>query len=78
MNVPVFHHDADRLDVVTAQQRRFPKRQHTDFPPAVFAPVPKKSPASFDNEGLAGFYKNFCPGFCHWFPFFPIRPQGFV
>jgi hypothetical protein len=50
---------------VTGKQRRFLKREHTDFSFAIFAPGSDESSLSLDNENFAGFNKNFRPDFCH-------------
>ncbi|HLM59552.1 MAG TPA: hypothetical protein VK308_01995 [Pyrinomonadaceae bacterium] len=69
MNVPIFHHRMNRFHIVTGKPCRFLKREHIDFSSALFAPGPNESFISSNDEGFAGFNKNFRPGFCHWFPF---------
>jgi hypothetical protein len=65
VNVLIFHHRANRFNIVTGDKCRFLKREHTDFPSAIFAPGSDNSSLSLNDEDFAGFNKNFRPNFCH-------------
>jgi hypothetical protein len=65
VDVLIFHHETNCFHVVTGKQRRFLKREHTDFPRAIFTPGSNESLISFNDEGFACFNKNFRPNFCH-------------